>query len=324
MNSRSLSSLLFSAAAVIFSCSEPSSSPPPAPPQLVAPPDSVNALHAGASGRLYAASIKGLFISSDDGTTWFSGGAPVSGRDIGSALETPDGTIFAGSGGCGQPVGILRSTDRGASWSEMDKGLAKFCVGSLAFAPPEALFACIATEGIYRSTDAGAHWTPVNRGMTSASVWCVAPLADGSLLAGTIRGMFRSSTNGDRWSRIPQDSASVVYSVAQTSDGSLLASTERGLRHSTDFGATWNPVNTGLIGEAVFQIAAGRNGEAYVAGQEAVARSTDNGGSWSACGAIPPTWISSVAVAKDGTLFTGTYAGIYRSTNGGASWTLLR
>ena len=131
--------------------------------------------------------------------------------------------IYAGTGeynantvGCG----MLRSTDGGASWTQLGASTFRFQTGgSVAFArilvdraPASALASTVllaATNlAVYRSADAGATWSNVLAGATASIV--AHPAQSGVLFAGNSdngnasrRGLYRSSDGGASWSALP-------------------------------------------------------------------------------------------------------------------------
>ena len=133
-----------------------------------------------------------------------------------NVLYAGTGEYNTGSSGCG----MLRSTDAGASWTQLGASTFRFqSGGSVAFsrilvdrAPGAALSSTVllgATNlAVYRSADAGATWTSVLAG-ASASV-IAHPAKTGVLFAGNSdnsnaarRGVYRSSDGGASWSLLP-------------------------------------------------------------------------------------------------------------------------
>jgi hypothetical protein len=88
--------------------------------------------------------------------------------------------LFAG----GDPFGVYRSTNNGATWTLVNNGLTDLRITSLVSPDGTNLFAGGA-GGVYLSTDNGNNWTSVGTGLTTG-VFSLAVSADGlTLVAGT-------------------------------------------------------------------------------------------------------------------------------------------
>lgn len=63
----------------------------------------------------------------------------------------------------GPGLGVLRSSDGGASWKEVNSGLPNLNTGALAIHSfqLETLFVWVKNDGMYSTEDRGAHWTRV-------------------------------------------------------------------------------------------------------------------------------------------------------------------
>jgi photosystem II stability/assembly factor-like uncharacterized protein len=199
-------------------------------------------------------------------------------------------------------VGILKSTDGGASWSpsldwsyEQSRGVWMIQVHPLNHA---ILFAAT-TEGVYRSTDAGATWTLVNPVVMAMDV------------------------------RIHPTNPDIVFAAHGN-----FASAGFGIYRSTDGGGTWTRLTTGLpaswTGKTGLAIAPGAPDTIYASIADSdtgrgLYKSIDGGDTWVQ---INPSgyqeyqgWYSHYVVVSPfdpQTLFTGGIE-VYRSTNGGAT-----
>lgn len=133
-------------------------------------------------------------------------------------------------------------------------------------------------------------------------------------VAWTSRARFRSELGGAH------------RSLAEDSSGRMLITAQTGLQSSTDGGASWR--RSSEYGSAFRQLQVGRDGTLFALFEEMdevgswVARSTDDGRSWSFLPAMPGYWgIITVAIAPDGSILVGTRGnGIERSTDGGATF----
>jgi photosystem II stability/assembly factor-like uncharacterized protein len=163
--------------------------------KILVDPASTNTVYVCAPGKLWSDSDdRGLYKTTDGGATWtkilHGANASTGCGTISMDKQSPQ-TIYAGmwdfrrkgwtfrSGGDGATAfsgsGLFKSTDGGASWTELDeksvKGLPSKPWGRIAVtvAPskPNVVYAFIEAEvpkdGLYRSDDGGKTWTAMDR-----------------------------------------------------------------------------------------------------------------------------------------------------------------
>jgi hypothetical protein len=156
------------------------------------------------------------------------------------------GVLLAGSAG----GGILRSHNRGHSWSVCNFGLRDYTVLTIVWAPVapagqwpkwEIVFAGT-EEGIYRSPNAGRGWKRCEGFEGVVQIIAVAPdfHQSGKVLAGTEENGLWSSTDGGRTFSAVDSGPSRVDALTATATGWLL-SDETSLWRSTD-GAEWERI----------------------------------------------------------------------------------
>jgi photosystem II stability/assembly factor-like uncharacterized protein len=140
-------------------------------------------------GRLYALDFHRLFRSDDAGTTWQLV------RDGIQSLLWIDPTDPAVLYAIGEVGGLLKSTDRGITWTQIGAGLpTDVSLGALVADPanPSVLYVGTMGHGVFRSTDAGLTWTAFNEGIVNRSVGplLIPASGDPALFAGTDAGLF--------------------------------------------------------------------------------------------------------------------------------------
>lgn len=113
------------------------------------------AFHPAMPGTLYAATQNGQ-VSSDGGETWSSLGSPFMGNIVVALDPTNPQTIYLGYGG----DGIAKTTNAGASWAEINQGLAGIYPTGLAMHPtdPARVFATAHGTGVFLTNNGGGAW----------------------------------------------------------------------------------------------------------------------------------------------------------------------
>jgi photosystem II stability/assembly factor-like uncharacterized protein len=283
--------------------------------------------HEAGGTRLYAGQIR-LWSTDDRGASW---------AHLSNGLTDPNAfTLIAvpnGSGGndllVGTNSGVFRSTDDGQSWSPINNGLTNLSIYALASGPNGSggtnLYAGAFLGDAFRSTDNGASWTPIQSGLpTGYNVNTLATTAAGTVLAGTMNGIYRSTNFGGTWTQVFN-----LFAFAFAQNGSTLyAGTSNGVYRSNNDGASWTPINTGLNFTWVYSMAAIPDGAGVTlfAGAGRVLRSTDEGATWTIVdNGLTSLNVRALATAPNsggGTdLYAGTGDGVFRTNDNGGTWT---
>jgi photosystem II stability/assembly factor-like uncharacterized protein len=297
------------------------------------------------SSRILAATNPlGLLLSTDGGESWNSYGNVSDPFFTLVADPTTPATLYAGNTG---GSGIFKSTDSGAHWTTINKGLPtnQGATGALPLvrgfavdpAHPANLYAGTYGNGLYRSTDGGLNWSPANGAMRSNYVAAIAVGPSSTLLAGTLfSGVYKSTDNAGTWtsSQAGLDIALVTALRADpTAPGTVYAAAFDGVSKSTDGGGTWLPVNNGLPIVPVTALASRPGSPATLLAAtlgSGIWKSTDGGGTWaSSSQGLTDTSLGSLAVdpSSSSTLYAGTDHSstssqrVFKSTDGGATWT---
>jgi hypothetical protein len=184
------------------------------------------------SGKVNLATHEGLFVMQPD-SSWKQVGPTV---DLMSFAVTGPGSFYAsGHPAAGvdlpAPVGLIKSTDAGRTWTVMSRGgesdfhaLAASTAGVMGF------------DGVLRTTADGKSW--VQGGLT-AEPRSLASSPDGSqVLATTNQGVLSSTDGGGTW--VPLASAPRLFLTAWADAKTVVGvSTEGRLAISADAGRTW-------------------------------------------------------------------------------------
>lgn len=110
-----------------------------------------------ADGSLLKADSAGLFRLPAAGQAWEAIQTPATSGLTGVAINPDDpATLYVSGAG----LGVLKSTDDGQSWSEINDGLVSEDVTTLAMHSFRyaTLYVWLKDIGIFRTEDSGAHW----------------------------------------------------------------------------------------------------------------------------------------------------------------------
>jgi uncharacterized protein (TIGR03437 family) len=192
---------------------------------------------------VYATASGGVFHSQDGGNTWTRLAPIPSNPTVWSLTVDPtnSNTLYAST----SPAGAFKSTDGGASWAAINKGVPPASDGTLGIyqiwvdpKSPAVLFACSAT-GLLRSANAGANWTQV---LSATSDLAFDPFTAGTIYACVNSGIAVSKDDGQTWTApisLPGQGAFAFRIMADPFHRGMLYAGGYGLFHSTDSGATW-------------------------------------------------------------------------------------
>ena len=179
-----------------------------------------------------------IFKTSDFGNNWvqMNIGWPSNFSIYGLATDGNNIYVSAGS------IGIYKSSNGGATWTNITTGLTNVSVNSIAI-NGNKIYAGTFNNGVYVSTNSGNNWSPLNNGISSLDVntFC---FRNNDIFIGTSNGVHKSSNGGVSWAIL--DSGSIwtgtIHSIL--SSGNHIYALSGGLDHSIDNGISWNSVFT--------------------------------------------------------------------------------
>jgi len=304
---------------------------------------------------LMATDRGGVLQSRDAGTSFTAANDGFSGRKVEALLvEQPAAGPTASSA---QTLSIHPSepTAQPTAAEPTAPAAPQLTVSSTA---PARIFAGVVNDktygGVFVSSDGGAHWEQMAEGLEGRDVFALAESPEGTILAGTNRGIFALVKNEDKkdapgfhWSSRSTIENTLVKTATETHYGkrvniekqvkdtrremegrvraldlsgeAWLAATPGGVYTSKDKGASWQGGPVMGVGD---YLAVAAHGEQLTAARkDGVVLSTDGGQTWIPMG-IPAmlTRIHSIVFSTDGTLWLGAREGVYFTRNLGKTW----
>lgn len=183
---------------------------------------------------IYVAAQHGVFMSTDDGTTWssISTGIATNATINSLTFDTDHHRLWAATS-----LGVYRSDNRGASWQALNDGIpANIDIytiqpASISGGTPGLIFAGT-SQGFLRSTDTGAHWAESLQSLAKTQVHAVFVdfRTPTTVYVGTAVGVLRSNDSGQNWSGIasglPRDHPIYAIELGGTDYTQLLAAAD--------------------------------------------------------------------------------------------------
>jgi photosystem II stability/assembly factor-like uncharacterized protein len=255
---------------------------------LAIDPSDPSIIYAGSSSSTtYVGPALGLYKSTDGGQHWVRDLVGPDIQQIAISTSSPS-VLYVGSAlSSGIPSqydegGLLKSTDRGATWDQVNTGPPYGSVRWIG-APSAGTVYAGSVIGMYKSTDYGATWN--STGLVGPPVYsgAVDPSNSQIIYAATSDGVYKTLDGGATWRNIGLSSNYFVYAIAI--DPSTPTTVYAGLQF----------------------------GGAY--------KSLDGGSNWTKLVNAPDN-IQGLAVKPVGGLavYAGTHQGVFRSLDAGATW----
>ncbi len=279
------------------------------------------------NSKIFAGGSGGVFISSDNGTTWKAANKGLPSEVYVNTFAVSGTTIFAGTN-----QGAYKSIDNGTNWTDINTGLNYINVLSLAINGTN-IFAGTYYGGVYLSTNSGASWssvTSVISGLNHTEITALAVIGNYIFAATWGGGIYKSLNNGTTWTTVNTSLPinAIVNTVVITSliaNGTTLyaGNYQNGVYKSTNYGASWTAANTGQSNLDISSLAT--DGTNIFAGTNGggIFLSTNSGSSWAAVNtgltSINSKYVYGLAVIGSN-VFAGTRDGIHVSTNNGSTW----
>ena len=190
-----------------------------------------------------------------------------------------------------------------------------------------------ADGGLYVSNDGGASWKS-DPDMQGQSIRALTPAPSNPqvLVAGTLKGVYRSSDGGEHWNLISPQASQELHEVESIAidpvDPQIIyAGTWHLPWKTTDGGAHWTNIKQGIIDDSdVFSIIVDAKDAktVYASACSGIYKSQTAGESFKKVQGIPSTARRTRVLMQDPTnlniVFAGTTEGLYRSVDAGANW----
>lgn len=257
---------------------------------------------------LFAGTITGgVFISNDNGNTWFQINNGLTTSNIRS-IVIKDSNIFAGAEG-----GVFLSINNGTSWMPVNNGLTNLDVSNLIIKDNNIYAAT--DDGVFSSSNNGTNWIPISNGLNELIVYRLI-LRDTCIFAGTYHdGIYFSNNNGANWIEInigvPTNPWNFdlcsIMSFTQNNAFIYASAWSRGIISSSNNGENWNILN--VLNYYIWSLAS--KDSIIIAGHDGIGItiSKDNGINWITFNDGLTDFVVYSIFIKDNYVFAGTENG---------------
>ncbi len=259
------------------------------------PGASALAIHPTNPSIVYAATVAGVFKSTNGGRTWsaMNNGLPSGGVGLLVIDPLTPSTLYVTTSSFNNS-GVYKTTDGGATWNLRSNGLITSAINSLVIDPatPNTLYVsfegcCSPTSRIYKTTNGADNWAQIGSSPPLAPQGLtIDPINPATLYVGdgaTPGPVFKSTNSGATWQALGSISFVRSFAVSPHTAGVVYASTDQGIFKSIDGGTSWTPF-TSKTGKIVFDPVSSSTlywltnpGNSV---PEGLFKSTDNGQTW--------------------------------------------
>ena len=293
---------------------------------------------------VYAGTTEGLWKTSDLGKTWKRVSNPeivvndilVDPRDSNHVLLATDRS------------GVMASNDGASTWTTSNHGYTHRYVSAILADKKEkgTFYVGVVNDreygGMFYTRDNGQHWLQKSAGLGGRDIFALKQAENGTLVAGTNRGIFALEHNASEWRPMnvvitertvktarkgSRKAATTTVSKkselqARVNDLELgsehwYAATNDGIYHSTDQGKTWK--GGPFAGQADFVSVRAEGNFVVAATRSTVMVSENKGASWKQATIPSYVLIRGLALAGD-TVLVASRDGAFRSDDGGQNW----
>ena len=294
--------------------------------------DGIIMLRSNSAGRLYAAlGQNGVYQSDDGARTWTNTGSGIDGLNIRTLLAGARGEVVCGEwkkpdeNVPNNPVYCYTLFPGAKEWKRADMTWAFQRVVALCDdSKGRPLAASLYSIGVLRSEDNGRSFKILakNLGEYSSLASLLRNPTDGTIIAGTARGFFSSTDDGETWTLLPSmkdmpNETPTAIGFTRGGDELLSSYNEITLelkvyKHRRNSGQPAVEAKKGLPQSGIVrEIVTASNGNLYLLiPKEGVYVSTDNGDSWQPCNEqLNTKSVTSLHLAAGDTLYAGTRSG---------------
>jgi photosystem II stability/assembly factor-like uncharacterized protein len=272
---------------------------------------------------VFAGTTEGLWVTQNSGLDWVRATSP----------DTVVNDVLAGSNGrvllATDRQGVLAGESRQLTFSPSNSGFAHRFVSSILSDEqnPNDIYLGVVNDreqgGVFVSSDGGRSWSESNAGLDGRDVFVLKQSTDGSIVAGTDRGLFLHDPNAGMWKQLAIGEQHLTIGTVndlEITSNHWIAATATGLYVSSDNGEHWSRSSV-LSRLHISSIRAHGNLIALVSARGLVV-SLDGGVTWSKSRKLPPRMegLTSLIITVTNDILVSSHEGVFRTRDLGATW----
>lgn len=263
--------------------------------------------------------------SSDGGVKWTE--FRVAGGDVRTFAFHPKDSKTIWAGGSNGRSGLWKSTDGGASWKQIGRGLPESNAAQRIVVDPSApdTLYMVTRRGGYKSINGGDSWEPFGGVVADAEIESLTLRASDALFAGTNKGFFRTSDGGQSWTRVggglPRFIVTALAVHPANPEVMWAGASSAGIWKTTDGGKTWTEANRGFSAAWIEDVWGDASGRIFAQVNRGLFRTDGKGGWVELLQPFSDDKARLNTVVFDGkAIHAGWSWSYYRSMDGGANW----
>lgn len=125
---------------------------------------------------------------------WEQTNGPTGGRVM-SIIFDNSGTLFCGT----QGGTLFQYSEKDQIWSPLFLGATRDNIISIVIDEEKRMYFATTSDGVFRSSVQKNSWQKINTGLENLQITGLAILPDGTLFAGTTKGLYKSINGGNNW-----------------------------------------------------------------------------------------------------------------------------
>jgi photosystem II stability/assembly factor-like uncharacterized protein len=301
--------------------------------------------------NIFAATVGGIFLSTNNGANWKKTNDGMTGTSI-TSIVAMGNYVYVGC----ESGGVFVSSNNGTNWTQANSGIDNTCVISLAVSGTDVfagttggvyistnygnswktlgpfsgawslavsgnyIFVGATDDYLYLSTNYGISWAKINYGVQiQYNTILTITISGNNIFLGTVMGVFMSSDNGKNWKQAGPNTFAVFAFLANGSN--IFVSDGPQLFLSTNSGTNWTQINNGLDGKKVKALTAIGN-NIFAGTENGIFYSTNNGTVWTPVNlGLINAQINGIVNSGSNILASVELYGLYLSSDNGNNWT---
>jgi photosystem II stability/assembly factor-like uncharacterized protein len=270
-----------------------------------------------------AGTTEGLWVTQDSGLDWVRATSP----------DTVVNDVLAGGNGrvllATDRQGVLAGESQQLTFLPSNSGFAHRFISSILSdgQNPNDIYLGVVNDreqgGVFVSSDGGRSWSESNEGLDGRDVFVLKQSADGSIVAGTDRGLFVHDPHAGLWKQLAIDEQHLTIGAVndlEITSSHWVAATPNGLYVSSDGGEHWSRLS--LLSRLHISSMRAHGNLIALGSARGIVVSVDGGVTWSKSRKLAPRMesLTSLIITVSNDIIVSSHEGVFRTRDLGATW----